>query len=56
MLASTCLGEECVESIITSTNSFVTGHLTVGLDAVLKAEKFPARIANLNATLANVKT
>ncbi|WVY96735.1 hypothetical protein V8G54_028886 [Vigna mungo] len=31
MLSSTCLAEESVESIVTTTNCFVTWHLTIGL-------------------------
>jgi len=55
MLASTSLREECVERIVTTTDSLVTGHLAIWLDAVLEAKKFPARIADLNTTLANVE-
>jgi hypothetical protein len=55
MLASTCLREESVESIIAATDCLVAGHLTIWLNAVLEAEKLPARIANLNATLAHVE-
>jgi len=55
MLASTSLREEGVEGVVAATYCFITGHLTIWLNAVLKAEELPARIANLNATLANVK-
>ena len=55
MLASTGLREEGVECIVTTANRLVAGHLTIGLDAVLEAEKLPARIANLNTTLAHVE-
>jgi len=55
MFARACLAEECVESIITATNGFVAGHLAIWLNAVLEAEKLPARISNLNASLAEMK-
>jgi hypothetical protein len=38
MLPSTSLTEEGVESIITSSNSLVTGHLTIRLNGTDKAE------------------
>jgi len=55
MLASACLAEESVEGIITTTDSLVTRHLSIRLDAMLEAEKLPARIANLDASLSEVK-
>jgi len=55
VLASTSLGEEGVERIITTTDGLVTWHLTIWLDAVLEAEKLPACVTNLNATLAKVQ-
>jgi hypothetical protein len=54
VLASTSLREEGVESIITAADGLVRGHLTVGLDAVLKAEKLPASIANLATALSDL--
>merc|ERR1719487_1383936 len=56
VLAGTCLAEERVESIVATTNRLVTGHLAIWLDAMLKAEKLPAGIANLHTALTNVKT
>ena len=47
--------EEGVEGVITTTNSLVTWHLSIRLDAMLEAEKLPARIANLDASLSEVK-
>jgi len=44
VLASTSLGEEGVESIITTTDGLVRGHLTVRLNSVLEAEELPACI------------
>jgi len=55
MLASTSLAEECVERIITTADSLVTGHLAIWLNAVLKAKELPARIPDLNSTLADVE-
>ena len=54
VLASTGLGEEGVESIITTTDGFVGWHLTIWLDSVLKAEELPAGVANLDACLSEV--
>jgi len=55
MLACTCLREKSIESVISSSNCFVTGHLAIWLDTMLEAEKFPASIANLDAALSKVK-
>jgi len=55
MLAGTSLAEESVECIIATANSFVTWHLAIWLNAVLKAEELPASIANLHTTLAEMK-
>jgi len=55
MLAGAGLAEEGVERVITTANSFVTWHLAIWLNAVLKAEELPARIANLHTALAEVK-
>jgi len=54
VLASTSLGEESVERVITSTDGFVAWHLTIRLDAMLQAEQFPASVSNLDTALANV--
>jgi hypothetical protein len=51
VLASTCFGEKGVERVIATSDSLVRGHLTVGLDAVLKAIKLPAGIAGLDTGL-----
>jgi len=48
VLASTSLGEEGVESIITTTDGLVRGHLTVRLNSVLEAEELPACITDLD--------
>jgi len=54
VLASTSLGEEGVEGIVTTTDSLVRGHLTIRLDTVLEAEKFPAGVTNLDTGLTDV--
>merc|ERR1719321_1694218 len=54
VLASTSLGEEGVESIVTTANGLVGGHLAVRLNAVLEAVEFPAGITSLDAALADV--
>merc|ERR1719149_116797 len=55
MLAGASLAEEGVERVITPANGFVTWHLAIWLNAVLKAEELPARITNLHTALAEVK-
>ena len=54
MLASTCLGEESVEGIITTSDGFVGWHLTIWLDTVLEAEELPAGVTNLDTGLTDV--
>ena len=54
VLTSTSLGEEGVESVITTTDGFVGWHLTVWLDSVLEAEKLPAGVTNLDTGLTDV--
>jgi len=54
VLTSTSLGEEGVESVITTTDGFIGWHLTVWLDSVLKAEKFPAGVTYLDTSLTDV--
>merc|ERR1719206_766297 len=49
------LTEESVEGVITAADGFIRGHLPVGLNAVLEAVQFPARIADLNTCLADVQ-
>jgi hypothetical protein len=55
MFASTCFGEESIERVIASANCLVAWHLTVRLNSMLEAEELPASIANLNASLSEVK-
>lgn len=54
MFPSTSLTEEGVEGVVPSSNGLIAGHLTVRLDAVLKAVELPTCIANLGASLTNV--
>lgn len=54
MLTGTSFGEEGVESIITTTDSLVRGHLAIRLNTMFKAEKFPAGITDLDTTLSDV--
>ena len=56
VLSGTSLREEGVESIITTTDGLIRGHLTVRLDTVLKAEEFPAGVTDLATTLTDVDT
>jgi len=54
VLASTSLGEEGVESVVTATDGLVGWHLTVGLNTVLKAEELPAGVTDLDTSLTDV--
>jgi len=54
MFTGTGFTEESVERIVTSTDRLVTWHLAIWLNAMLKAEKLPARIPNLHTCLADV--
>ena len=54
VLSGTSLGEEGVESIITTTDGFIGGHLTVWLNTVLEAEELPAGVTNLDTGLTDV--
>jgi len=54
VLASSSLREKGVEGVIATTNSLVGGHLTIRLDAVLKAVQLPAGISGLNTALTNM--
>ena len=54
VLSGTSLAEEGVEGIVSSSDGLVTGHLPIGLDAVLKAVKFPAAVSGLDTGLAHM--
>ncbi|TRY55671.1 hypothetical protein DNTS_016518 [Danionella cerebrum] len=53
MFSSSSLTEESVEGVISSSNSFVTWHLTIWLDTMLQAIQLPACIAHLGSGLAD---
>jgi hypothetical protein len=54
VFASSGLGEEGVEGIVTSSNGLVRWHLAVWLNTMLKAEEFPAGVTYLDTGLSNV--
>ena len=54
VLSSTSLTEEGVEGIISSSQRFITRHLSIRLDPMLQTVEFPACIANLDTGLTNV--
>jgi len=54
VLTSTSFGEEGVESIITTTDSLIRGHLTIRLDTVFQTEEFPTGVTDLDTTLTNM--
>ena len=54
VLAGTSLGEEGVESVVTTTDGLIGGHLTVRLNSVLEAEELPAGVTDLDTGLSDV--
>merc|ERR1712072_1269133 len=48
LFASTSFAEEGVEGVISTSDGLVTWHLTVRLDAMLKAVQFPASVTDLD--------
>ena len=54
VLSGARLTKEGVESVISSTDGFIRGHLTIWLDAVLQTVELPAGIANLHPSLSNM--
>ena len=54
VLSRPSLAEERIEGVVSSPNSFVRGHLAVGLDAVLQTVELPAGISDLNTGLSSV--
>jgi hypothetical protein len=54
VLASTSLGEEGVEGVISISHRLIRGHLSIRLDAVLQAIELPAGISDLGTSLSNV--
>ena len=54
VLTGTSLGEEGVESIVTTTDRLIGWHLTIWLNTVLEAEELPAGVTNLDTGLTDV--
>jgi len=54
ILPRTGLTEESVEGVVTSTNGFIGGHLSIRLYAMLQTVELPAGIANLHPSLSNM--
>jgi hypothetical protein len=54
VLTGTSLREKGVESVISTSDGLVRGHLTVRLDSVLEAVELPAGITNLDTSLTDV--
>jgi len=54
VFAGTSFGEKGVEGVVTTTDGLVRRHLTIRLDTVLEAVKFPACITDLDTGLAKV--
>jgi hypothetical protein len=54
VLSGTSFREEGVESIITTSNSLIRGHLSVRLDTVFETEEFPTGVTYLDTGLTNV--
>jgi hypothetical protein len=54
VLSGTGFTEESIEGVITATDGLVGGHLSVGLDSVLKAEELPACVSDLDSSLSYV--
>jgi len=54
VLSGTSFREEGVESIITTSDSLIRGHLTIRLDTVFQAEEFPTGVTDLDTTLTDV--
>ena len=54
VLTSTSLGEEGVESVVTTTDGLIGWHLTIWLNSVLEAEELPACVTDLDTGLTDV--
>src|SRR5690242_1436912 len=54
VFASTSLREEGVEGIISVSNGFIRGHLSIRLDSVFQAEQLPAGVTSLDTSLTKV--
>ena len=54
MLASSSLGEEGLEGVVSPTDSLIGGHLPIRLDSMFEAVELPAGVAHLATCLAHV--
>jgi hypothetical protein len=54
VLTSTSLGEEGVESIVTTTDRLSGWHLTIGLNTVFQTEQLPACVTDLDTGLTDM--
>lgn len=54
MFAGAGFAEEGVEGIVSTSDGFVSRHLAIRLDAMLKAVELPASVTDLDSSLANV--
>ena len=54
VFSGTSLREKGVESIITTTDGLIGGHLTIRLDAVFQTEQLPAGVTDLDTGLTDV--
>jgi hypothetical protein len=54
VLTGTSLGEEGVESVVTTSDGLIGRHLTVRLDSVLEAVELPACVTDLDTGLSDV--
>jgi hypothetical protein len=54
VFTGTSFTEEGVESIISSSDGLVRGHLTIRLDTVFKTEQFPTGVTDLDTSLSDV--
>ena len=54
VLSGRSLAEKGIESVSGDTGGFVTGHHTIGPNAVFQAVQFPAAVTNLDTSLTEV--
>jgi len=54
VFTGTSFREKGVEGIISSSDSLIRWHLSIGLDTVFEAEEFPAGVPDLAASLTDV--
>jgi hypothetical protein len=54
VFTGTSFREKGVEGIISSSDSLIRWHLSIGLDTVFEAEEFPAGVTYLDTSLSDV--